>query len=71
MRKENLGDIYWTTHDLKRKGLSEAEDDSITGHVSPEMKKRYRVIPKQVKKCSLSKAGEEVGKVVLFVKSVF
>lgn len=33
--------IYWTIHDLKRKGISDAKDKGIGGHKSESMKARY------------------------------
>ena len=49
MEERGLGEVCWITHDLKRKGLSEAEDEGITGHRSEQMRDRYRVLPKRVK----------------------
>ena len=34
------GDLFWTLHDLKRKGISDAEDKKIAGQ-SPAMQARY------------------------------
>ena len=41
MVKKGLGEIYWTIHDLKRKGISDAKDKGIGGHKSESMKTRY------------------------------
>ncbi len=35
------GDIYWSMHLLKSKGVSDAEDKNIEGHKSEQMKERY------------------------------
>jgi integrase len=44
MTKAGLNDTYWTLHDLKRKGISDAKDDRIGGHKTEEMRQRYKVI---------------------------
>ncbi|WP_319548105.1 hypothetical protein [Desulfogranum marinum] len=44
-----LQDVYWDLHDLKRKGLSDAEDDRIAGHKSEAMRNRYKVIVEKFK----------------------
>lgn len=44
MSEAGLQHIYWSLHDLKRKGISDAEDKSIAGH-SPAMQHRYNVNP--------------------------
>ena len=43
MNDMGLDKIYWTIHDLKRKGISDAKDKGIGGHKSPpeSMKARY------------------------------
>lgn len=38
-----LADVYWRMHDLKRKGISDAKDKNISGHVTEAMKQRYQV----------------------------
>ena len=38
---QGLGKIYWTIHDLKRKGISDAKDKGIGGHRSESMKEQY------------------------------
>ncbi|MEJ1337381.1 MAG: hypothetical protein RPU64_05755 [Candidatus Sedimenticola sp. (ex Thyasira tokunagai)] len=50
-KMKSLGkeEIYWTAHDLKRKGHSEADDDHLTGHKSEVMRQRYRVKARKVK----------------------
>lgn len=42
MKKRNMSDVYFITHDLKRKGISDAEDDKIAGQ-SAVMRARYSV----------------------------
>lgn len=37
MKKADLGDVYWTLHDLKHKGISDAKDKNIGGHRDPAM----------------------------------
>lgn len=41
--KIGLGHIFWTLHDLKRKGISDAKDKTIAGHKSEAMRQRYQV----------------------------
>ena len=41
MKADGLLDIYWTPHDLKRKGISDAETTEIAGHKTYEMQQRY------------------------------
>jgi len=36
-------DMYWPLHDLKRKGISDADSDKIAGHKSEQMRQRYNV----------------------------
>jgi integrase len=43
MLADNLGHVYWTVHDLKRKGISDAKDDRIAGHRTEEMRQRYNL----------------------------
>ena len=43
MHKQGLGEIYFQLHDLKRKGISDAEDDRIAGHVSDTIRANYNV----------------------------
>ena len=35
--------MYWTLHDLKRKGISDSENKRIGGHKSEAMRQRYNV----------------------------
>jgi hypothetical protein len=37
MKEAGLGDIYWTLHDLKHKGITDAKDKNIRGHRDPAM----------------------------------
>lgn len=41
MFSDGLENVYWTPHDLKRKGISDAETTAIAGHKSYEMQQRY------------------------------
>ncbi len=41
MEKDGLGHVYRALHDLKRKGINDAEDTDIAGHRSEAMKDRY------------------------------
>lgn len=41
MNERGLGHIYWTSHDLKRKGISDSDDKGIGGHKSEQMKTQY------------------------------
>ncbi|MFT5699709.1 MAG: integrase [Desulforhopalus sp.] len=41
MKAAGLGHVYWTTHDLKRKGISDADSRDIAGHKSEAMKDLY------------------------------
>lgn len=41
MIERGLRDVYWTAHDLKRKGISDAKDKGIGGHKSEQMKAQY------------------------------
>lgn len=41
MKSDGLEDVYWTPHDLKRKGISDAETTEIACHKSYEMQQRY------------------------------
>jgi hypothetical protein len=34
---------FWTLHDLKKKGVSDAEDKKIGGHKTEKMRERYDV----------------------------
>ncbi len=43
MEKNGLGHVYFITHDLKRKGISDAEDDKIAGHKSDHIRANYNV----------------------------
>jgi len=40
---EHESDLYWTLHDLKRKGISDSENKRIAGHKSEAMRQRYSV----------------------------
>lgn len=35
--------MYWTLHDLKRKGISDSENKRIGGHKTEAMRQRYNV----------------------------
>ena len=41
MIERGLENIYWTAHDLKRKGISDSKDKGIGGHRSEQMKAQY------------------------------
>ena len=41
MEERDLAAIYWTAHDLKRKGISDSKDKGIGGHKSERMKAQY------------------------------
>lgn len=43
MRAEGLGDVFWTLHRLKAKGVSDADNDKIAGHRTEAMRNRYNV----------------------------
>ena len=43
MEKRGLSKTYFITHDLKRKGISDAEDDKIAGHKSDHIRAKYNV----------------------------
>ena len=43
MDGSGLASTWWTLHDLKRKGLTEAADKTIAGHRSEAMRQRYNV----------------------------
>jgi len=49
MVKDGRGDVYWTAHDFKRKGHSEAKDHHLTGYKSEQMRQQYRVTARKVK----------------------
>ncbi len=49
MEEAGLGDIFWNLHDLKRKGISDAEDDRIGGHKTEAMRNRYKVVVEKFK----------------------
>ena len=40
---EEESPLYWTLHDLKRKGISDSENKRIGGHKSESMRQRYNV----------------------------
>lgn len=40
---EEESPLYWTLHDLKRKGISDSENKRIGGHKSESMRQRYSV----------------------------
>jgi hypothetical protein len=42
MESEGMGDVYWSLHKLKSKGVSDARDDRIAGHKSEAMRERYK-----------------------------
>ncbi len=44
MYAAGLEKIFWTLHDLKRKGISDAKDNRIAGHKTEAMRERYSVI---------------------------
>lgn len=44
MTKSGLGHVYWTLHDLKRKGISDATNKNIGGHKTIEMQQRYNTV---------------------------
>ena len=37
MIEAGLGDVYWTLHDPKHKGITDDEDKNIGGHRAPAM----------------------------------
>ena len=37
MEKAGFGEVYWTLHDLKHTGITDAEDKNIGGHRAPSM----------------------------------
>lgn len=41
MIEAGLGDIFWTLHDLKRKGMTDAKNKNIGGHKTQAMKDLY------------------------------
>lgn len=41
MIQDGYGDIFWTMHDLKHKGITDAKDKAVGGHATEEMKRRY------------------------------
>ncbi len=43
MNDSGLASTWWTLHDLKRKGLTEAADKTIAGHRTEAMRQRYNV----------------------------
>jgi integrase len=43
MEAAGLGSIYFWLHDLKRKGISDAADDRIAGHISDKVRANYNV----------------------------
>lgn len=44
MFEESLDHVFWTLHDLKRKGVSDADSNRIAGHRTDKMRERYNVI---------------------------
>ena len=42
-KDETESPLYWTLHDLKRKGISDSENKHIAGHKSEAMRQRYNV----------------------------
>lgn len=47
MENAGLGDVYFWLHDLKRKGVTDAKDDRIAGHVSDQIRANYNVKAQQ------------------------
>ncbi len=43
MDESGLSAVWWTLHDLKRKGVTEAKDTSISEHKTEAMCQRYNV----------------------------
>lgn len=43
MEKKGLGNVYFSLHKLKHKGISDAQDARIGGHKSEAMRERYQV----------------------------
>lgn len=41
MESKGMEGIYWTLHELKHKGITDAEDKNIAGHKSESMKQKY------------------------------
>ncbi len=41
MGERGFAHVYWTAHDLKRKGISDSKDKGIGGHKSERMKAQY------------------------------
>lgn len=40
-QNDEPSDLFWTLHDLKRKGITDAKDNRIAGHKSEAMRQRY------------------------------
>lgn len=43
MQKRGFEEVYWTIHDLKRKGISDSENKKIGGHKSQQIMDNYNV----------------------------
>lgn len=43
MAAAGMGKVYWSLHDLKRKGISDAKNKNIGGHKTVEMQQRYDI----------------------------
>ena len=41
MIEAGAGEMYWSLHLAKSKGLTDSENDRIAGHVTEAMRKRY------------------------------
>jgi len=41
MEEIGKGDVYWSLHKLKSKGISDADNKNIAGHTSEQMKQKY------------------------------
>ena len=41
MVEAGRGEVFWTLHMLKHRGMTDAENKNISGHVSESMKKLY------------------------------
>ena len=41
MKKSDIGEMYWSLHLAKSKGITDSENDRLAGHVSEVMRNRY------------------------------
>ncbi len=41
MEKKGLGDVYWSLHKLKSKGVSDSDNKNIAGHKTEQMRQKY------------------------------